>query len=205
MMKKKQKIMWVAVLACILLFIVCLSAFYIGTFEGRKLRQKYPLISQSAYALDTSNLDFEKRVEVAINLAEIEIVEKLPNYTVLVEDKAENISKPMTFCPYKARVIHDFNSSALQLAEDDTIVLTMAEPFASSYPTLTKGMTAIVSFEPAKGEHTEKYILSDKTFYYVEKDKALAAYESDDSIAKSFCNEQKLIQQIEKIRNTGKS
>lgn len=201
---KKSKVKGLLIVSAMICCAVLIIIHAVKITEGDNdyiLRQKYPVITDSQYALDTPEYDFEDRIKYAPNIAYIKIVEKLPDYTVAINDKAYNISNNMVFHQYKALVLEDLGKTGLKTDGDNTITICFADIFSSSYPALSEGMEIICSVEAAAGPHAGKYLLYDKTFYYVDGDMALAAYESDDSIARISCKKSKLIEQIKKIRS----
>lgn len=197
--KKKGIFTGVALCCCIILSAVILN---IDTSEGSIIRNKYPLIETEKYVFDTNELEFAESVRYAPNIAEIEILERLPNYTVTVEDEEMGISDEVTFNQYKVRILDDVAETHFDKQSDGTIIICFAEGFAESYPNLTDGMNAICSIEAAGGDHTGKYLLYDKTFYYIDSGLALAAYEGDKSPASNYCEKDELVEQIKNIRNT---
>lgn len=189
----------VALCCCIIVAAVILN---INASEGSVIRNKYPLIETEEYMFDTIGFDFDESVRYAPNIAEIEILERLPNYTVTVEDEEMGISDEVTFKQYKARILDDIAETHFDKQSDGSIIICFAEGFAESYPSLTDGTNAICSIEAAGGEHIGKYLLYDKTFYYVDNGLALAAYEGDNSPASNYCEKDDLVEQIKNIRNT---
>ncbi len=205
---KKSKVnglLIVSAMICCAVLIIIHAVKITESDNDYNLRQKYPVITDFQYALDTTEYDFEERVKHAPNIAYIKIIEKLPDYTVAVNDKAYNISNNMVFHQYKAAVLEDLGKTGFKTDDDNTITICFADVFSSSYPALSEGMEIICSIEPASGPHAGKYLFYDKTFYYVDGDMVLAAYDSDDSIARISCKKGKLIEQIKKIRSNIKN
>ena len=200
-MKKKIIVVSVCV-ACALVLVLGGTVFALSKYGNQSdLRAKYPLISEADYQIDDPGLSFEQRVAAAPNIAEIEIVEKLPDYTVTVKDDAYGTSKDVTFCQYKAKLVSNIANRSIATNSDNTFTITYAKEFAPSYPALDEGMTAICSIEAGSGAHEGKYIFYDRSFYYVDNQTALAAYEGDDSPAKTMCSKDTLIKKIKSLRS----
>jgi len=199
-MSKKILYVIVSAIICCVVLIIVYAIKSTDNEMGNSLQQKYPIVTDSQYVFETPEFGFEERIKYAPNIAYIKIVEKLPAYIVAINDKDNNISNNMVFHQYKASVIEDIGETNFKIDSDNTITICFADVFSSSYPALSVGMEIICSIEPAAGEHTGKYLFYDKTFYYVDSGMALAAYESDDSIAKFCCKKSKLIDQIKNIR-----
>lgn len=204
---KKSKVNGLLIVSAMICCVVLVITHAVKDTErdnDYNLRQKYPVITDSQYALDTPEYDFEDRIKYAPNIANVKIVEQLPDYTVTINNGLANI-KDIVFYQYKAIVIDDIGMTNFDVDSDNTITICLPSIFSSSYPALSEGMEVICSIEPAAGPHAGKYLFYDKTFYYVDGDMALAAYESDDSIARISCKKSKLIEQIKKIRSNIKN
>ena len=202
MLKKRPYIIVGIVMCCaVLLTANIIRNSSTETVDGAALRQKYPVITNSQYTFDTQEYCFEDRIKSAPNIAHIKITEPLPDYSIAIRDDEFGISNTMVFHQYKAAVISDMGKTNFSIDSDNTITICFASVFSASYPALSEGMELICSIEPAAGEHTGKYLLYDKSIYYVDSGMALAAYESDDSIAKNYCKKDKLVKQIKNIRN----
>lgn len=200
---KKSKVKGLLIVSAMICCAVLIIIHAVKITEGDNdyiLRQKYPVITDSQYALDTPEYDFEDRIKYAPNIVNVKIIEQLPDYTVTINNSLANI-KDIVFYQYKAIVIDDIGMTNFDVDSDNTITICLPSIFSSSYPALSEGMEIICSVEAASGPHVGKYLFYDKTFYYVDNDMALAAYESDDSIARISCKKSKLIERIENIRN----
>ena len=202
-MSRNRKVTVITSLCLSLIFIVGCSIFMIKQNNNyNELRKKYPLIKESQYLIDDADLSFEERILTAPHIAEIEIVKQLPDYTVLVEDEAVGISAQTEFCQFQVKLISHISDTDIVTEEDGTFVITFAKELESSYPALQDGTDAICSIEAASGVHRGKYLFYDRTFYYIDGNTALAAYEGDDSPAGNLCTENKLVNQIRSIRNS---
>ncbi len=168
--------------------------------KNKELRNKYPLIKESAYSIDDAALEFEERVTFAPHITKINVIEQLPNYTVHIEDKEIGISAEVEFCQYKVKLVSNITDGNI-ITDNGTFIITFAKEFKDSYPNLTDGTSAICSIEAASGAHTGKYLLFDRSFYYTDSDMALSAYEGDDSPARKICTEKELVNKIKQIRN----
>lgn len=201
MLKKKSVILFVCT-TCALVLIATCAIFSPNSQNNREdLRGKYPLISEADYMIDDPGFSFEERILIAPNIAEIEVVKKLPDYTVHVGDEVYGISKDVVFCQYQVKLISNISNTNIVTESDNTFIITFAKDFEQSYPVLNDNMDAICSIEAAAGAHKGKYIFYDRSFYYVEGQTALSAYEGDDSPASKMCPKEKLIEQIKTIRN----
>ncbi|MBR5773549.1 MAG: hypothetical protein IKY44_01730 [Clostridia bacterium] len=199
-MSKKKFFPIIGAIFCTILLTSVL--FVTGINNSITIRNKYPLIKSTDYQFDIMNMNFTDSVKYAPNIAELEIVECLPNYAIIVEDKEANISSKVIFKQYKARVLDDIAQTQFEIDNDGTITICFAECFAKSYPNLTSGLKIICSIEPAAKDHLGKYLLYDKVFYYIDNELALAAYEGDTSPASKYCSKLDLIQEIKCIRNS---
>lgn len=198
-MKKSKHIRLIGIACAILLVlggIICIQ----NLAQPKDLREKYPLISKEDYAFDEAGFSFETRISMAPNVAEIQIVKRLKDYTVTVGDAAYGTSKKVTFCQYQAKLVSAIGDSGIVTDSDGTFTLVFAKEFSQSYPALEKGMQAICSIEAAAGVHEGKYILYDRSFYFVDGQTALAAYEGDDSPASRMCAKEDLVAKIKEIR-----
>ena len=197
---KKSKLIRLIGIACAILLvlggIICIR----NLTEPKDLREKYPLISKEDYALDDPGLSFNSRISMAPYVAEIQIVKRMKDYTVTVGDAAYGTSKKVTFCQYQAKLVSAIGDSGIVTDSDGTFTLIFAKDFSQSYPALSKGTQAICSIEAASGVHEGKYIFVDKSFYYVDGQTALAAYEGDDSPASRMCAKEDLVAKIKEIR-----
>ncbi len=201
-MLKTKNIKVITVIGLSAILIVCISFFAVNKCNNIKLRDKYFMIKASNYSFDAVNLDFEDRISVAPHIAKIRVVKRLPEYTVLVEDEEVGVSTEVVFCQFEVKLIAGIAGNNIATEEDGTFIICFAEGFENSYPELTDGLEAICSLQPAAGVHSGKYLLYDKSFYYVEDNMALASYEGDDSPAKIICTETKLVNEIKKIRSS---
>lgn len=199
-MKRTNKI-WISITTCMCLICMALGIWHF-TGQGYKvMREKHPLISNAQYQLDNANLDFESRMALAPILAEIEVVDRLPDYTITIQDPEVDVLWPdVKFRQYKVRILKNISESTVKTDSDGCIVICFAEEFEENYPELTPGLTAICSLQPAKGSHIGKYLFFDKSFYYTEDNLTLSAYESDDSPARNGCRKAVLIERIQKLR-----
>lgn len=199
---KNKKTAVFSSLGVMLILILGFSAFSVfkSNNEYEKLRNKYPLITQSQYLIEDPRLGFEERVAAAPNIAKIKVVKRLPDYTVTVDDKAVGLSSVAEFCQYRVKLVEDITKTNIATDKNGTFIITFAKNLDRSYPDLDKDVSAVCSLEPASGVHEGKYIFYDRTFYYLDGGTALAAYEGDDSCAKKSCKEEKLIEQIKRIR-----
>ena len=103
------------------------------------LRTEYPLISESQMQLDYPMFDLETRLEIIPILAEIEVLQALPDYTVTVThtiSETETYTEELLFHQFEVK-LHDvwINRTGAELPE--TLVICFADIFASSYPELT--------------------------------------------------------------------
>ena len=201
-MSRNRKVTVITSVCLALVFIACFSIYMINQNSKQELRSKYPLIKESQYLIDDADLSFEERILTAPHIAEIEIVKQLPDYTVLVEDEAVGVSAQIEFCQFQVKLISDISDTDIVTEEDGTFVITFAKELESSYPALQDGTDAICSIEAASGVHSGKYLFYDRSFYYMDSNMALAAYEGDDSPASNLCTENKLVNQIKSIRNS---
>ena len=201
-MSRNRKVTVITSVCLALVFIACFSIYMINQNSKQELRSKYPLIKESQYLIDDADLSFEERILTAPHIAEIEIVKQLPDYTVLVEDEAVGISAQTEFCQFQVKLISDISDTDIVTEEDGTFVIAFPKELESSYPVLQSGTVAICSIEAASGVHRGKYLFYDRTFYYIDGNTALAAYEGDDSPAGNLCTENKLVNQIRSIRNS---
>lgn len=133
------------------------------------LRTEYPLISESQMQLDYPMFDLETRLEIIPILAEIEVLQALPDYTVTVThtiSETETYTEELLFHQFEVK-LHDvwINRTGAELPE--TLVICYADIFASSLPQLSVGENSVVSLEEARGSHTGKYIFFDNTAYYM--------------------------------------
>lgn len=201
-MMKKKRIVSAACIAFALVLVVGCAIFSLSSQRDREdLREKYPLISEADYMIDDPGFSFEERILIAPNIAEIEVVKRLPDYTVKVGDEVYGTSREVVFCQYQVKLVSNISNTNIVTDTDNTFVITYAKDFEQSYPVLKDNMDAICSIEAASGAHEGKYILYDRSFYYVDNQTALSAYEGDDSPASKMCNKDTLIQQIKNIRN----
>lgn len=185
-----------------LLSIVGLTVFKsIPKDQNTNLRKAYPLITESNYLIDDAALMFYDRVLLAPSIAKVKVVKQLPDYSVHIEDKEVGISSDVDFCQYQLMLISNITGEKIKTDDNGVFVITFAKELNSSYPTMKEGTTAICSLEPASGTHSGKYLIFDRTFYYVDDNMALAAYEGDDSPAKTMCKEIDLINRIDDIRS----
>ena len=168
--------------------------------QPKDLREKYPLISKGNYAFDDPGFSFEDRISIAPNIAEIQVVKRLKDYSVTVGDAAYGTSKKVAFCQYQVKLISDIGNTDIVTDADGTFTLIFAKGFSESYPALDKGMQAICSIEAASGVHEGKYLLYDRSFYYLDDQTALAAYEGDDGPAGQMCAKEDLVAKIKEIR-----
>ncbi len=197
---KKNKIIFITGITCAFLIIFGGIIHNQYTKQPVDLREKYPLILERDYAFDEAGFSFEDRISMAPNVAEIEVVKRLPDYSVTVGDAAYGTSKKVTFCQYKVKLISSIGKTDIVTDADGTFTLIFAKNFSKSYPALEKGMQAICSIEAAAGVHEGKYILYDRSFYFVDGQTALAAYEGDDSPASRMCAKEDLVAKIKEIR-----
>ena len=160
------------------------------------LASLFLLIKQSNYSIDDAALDFEERIAIAPNIAKIDVIEQLPNYTVQVEDKEVGLSAEIEFCQYRVKLVSNITENNITTDNDGTFVITFAKQLENSYPNLADDTNAICSIEAAAGAHTGKYLLFDKSFYYTDSNMALAAYAGDNGPAKKICTEKELINKI---------
>lgn len=200
-MNKKKILSTVCVCFAAVLVVGCASFFLGNQSNNNELRDKYPIISEADYMFDDPSFSFEQRVAIAPNIAEIEVVKKLPDYTVVVGDEAYGTSKEVVFSQYQVKLVSNISNTDILTKSDDTFVITFAKDFAPSYPVLEDNMNAICSIVAASGAHEGKYIFFDRSFYYVDEGIALSAYEGDDSPASKMCKKDTLIQQIKDIRS----
>lgn len=193
---KNKKTAVFSSLAVVLVLILGFSVFTVFKSNNayEKLRNKYPLITQSQYLIEDPGLSFEERIAASPNIAKIKVVKRLPDYTVDV------MSSKTEFCQYQVKLVEDITKTNIATDKDGTFIITFAKNLDRSYPDLDKDVSAVCSLEPASGAHEGKYIFYDRTFYYLDSGTALAAYEGDDSCAKKSCKEEKLIEQIKRIR-----
>lgn len=198
-MKKSKHIRLIGIACAILLVlggIICIQ----NLAQPKDLREKYPLISKEDYAFDDPGFSFEDRISMAPNVAEVEVVKRLPDYSVTVGDVAYGTSKKVTFCQYKVKLISSIGKTDIVTDADGTFTLIFAKNFSKSYPALDKGTQAICSIGAAAGVHEGKYIFVDRSFYFVDGQTALAAYEGDDSPASRMCAKEDLVAKIKEIR-----
>ncbi len=201
-MTKKRSAVFAVCILCVALIVICGALFIFNNQRNENnLREKYPIIRDADCVLDFPELTFEQRVDIAPNIAEIKVVKQLPDYSVLVEDEAYGISEEVEFCQYEVKLVSDIVGTDIVTDSDGTFVITFAKDFAQSYPVLHDGTEAVCSIEAASGAHEGKYILFDKSFYYIDGKTALSAYEGDDSPASSMCSKDTLVQQIKEVRN----
>lgn len=200
MMPKKK----IAVIACVCISLLLVTgSVWIGVSAHQRkndLRIKYPMIQQSQYRIDDAGLDFAERVANAPHIVEIEVIGQLPNYTVSVEDPVVDLAQEVEFCRFQVKLLSDVAQTNFT-ADDGTFEIVFAKPFADSYPRMEAGMDIVCAVEPASGVHAGKYLLYDRSFYYIDSNMALAAYAGDDGPASQICPKQRLIDQIQKIRN----
>lgn len=202
MTKKRRAVLAVCIFLCVALIVICGSLFIFNNQRDKNsLREKYPIIRDADCVLDFPEFTFEQRVDIAPNIAEIKVVKQLPDYSVLVEDEAYGISEEVEFCQYEVKLVSDIVGTDIVTDSDGTFVITFAKDFAQSYPALHDGTEAVCSIEAASGTHEGKYILFDKTFYYIDGETALSAYEGDDSPAKKMCSKDTLVQKIKEVKN----
>lgn len=133
------------------------------------LRTEYPLISESQMQLDYPMFDLETRLEIIPILAEIEVLQALPGYTVTgthTISETETYTEELLFHQFEVKP-HDvwINRTGAELPE--TLVICFADIFASSYPELDVHDHAVVSLSESRGSHTGKYHFSDETAYYM--------------------------------------
>ena len=133
------------------------------------LRTEYLLISESQMQLDYAMFDLETRLEIIPILAEIEVLQALPDYTVTVThtiSETETYTEELLFHQIDGK-LHDvwINRTGAELPE--TRVICFADIFASSYPELDVHDHAVVSLSESRGSHTGKYHFSDETAYYM--------------------------------------
>ena len=197
---KKKKIIFISGITCAFLIIFGGIIYNQYTKQPVDLREKYPLILERDYAFHEAGFSFETRISMAPNVAEIQIVKRLKDYTVTVGDAAYGTSKKVTFCQYQAKLVSAIGDSGIVTDSDGTFTLIFAKDFSQSYPALEKGMQAICSIEAAAGVHEGKYIFVDRSFYFVDGQTALAAYEGDDSPASRMCAKEDLVAKIKEIR-----
>lgn len=183
-----------------LMLVAGISIFFAceKTNEKAKLRSKYPIIKESEYLLDDAALNFEERIAFAPSIVKIDIVEQLPNYTVQVEDKEIGISTDVEFCQYRVKLVSNISGEDI-ITDSGTFIIAFAKELEGTYPTLADNTTAICSIEAGAGAHTGKYLFFDRSFYYIDSDMALAAYDGDDSPAKRICSEKRLMSAINNI------
>ena len=199
---KKKSIITSVCIACALVLVLGCTIFSLSNQSNQNdLRAKYPLISETDYMIDDPGFSFEERIAIAPNIAEIEVIKKLPDYTVSVGDEVYGTSKEVVFCQYQVKLISNISNTNIVTGSDNTFIITFAKDFAQSYPALDNEMDAICSIEAASGVHEGKYIFYDRSFYYVDNQTALSAYEGDDSPASKMCKKDALIQQIKDIRS----
>lgn len=202
-MLKTKKALGISAICLSLVLIVGIATLFICKNESNNtnLRDKYPLIKESDYLIDDAALEFEERIALAPNIAKIDVIEQLPNYTVHIEDKEVGLSTEMEFCQYRVKLVSNITDENIITDDNGTFVITFAKELEASYPDLSDDTNAICSIEAAAGAHTGKYLLFDRSFYYTDSDMALAAYESDDSPAQRICTEKELVNKIKNIRN----
>ena len=124
----------------------------------------------------------------------------MPNYTVIIGDEAYGTSEEVAFCQYQVRLLTDIGNTGITTDDDNTFIIIFAKAFENAYPVLDSEMVVICSIEAASGIHDGKYIFFDRSFYYIDGETSLAAYEGDDSPASKMCSKNLLIRQIKKIR-----
>lgn len=202
-MLKSKKLLGITAICLSLILIAGISVFFVSKNEGKNesLRNKYPIIKESEYLIDDAALSFEDRILLAPNIAKIDVVKQLPNYTVHIEDKEVGISAEIEFCQFQVKLVSNITDKNIVTEDDGTFVITFAKDLEDYYPDLTDDINAICSIEPASGAHSGKYLLFDRTFYYTDSDMALAAYEGDDSPASRICTEKELVKKIKSIRS----
>lgn len=191
-----QKILCFTV-ACLLLLALCSCN---NTTANQKIREKYPLITDSLYALDTISFSFDELAKMSPHILEISVCEVLPDYTVNFSDPENNINSELTFHQYKAKVVNNISETTINTDENNCIIICCNSMFDNSYPILTEGQNAICSLEAAEGPHKGKYIFYNKGFYYLDDDTALSAYESDRGPAVDGCEKKTFIEKIKDIR-----
>ena len=158
--------------ACIL-FDGCGKAASLSRSEIQALRDRYPLITDMAMEYPMFGLDI--RLPLILYLAEIEVVHTLPDYTV--EIATDGRKDKVLFHAFEVKVQETLiNRTDKPLPE--TLVISYADVFSSSYPVLTDGAHLIVSLNESTGSHTGKYHFFDETNYYVtESGHLLSVYE----------------------------
>jgi len=140
----------------------CGKADSLTAAEIQALRDKYPLITNITIEYPMFNLDV--RLPLVPYLAEIEVVRTLPDYTV--EIASDGRKDTVLFHAFEVKVRETLiNRTEKPLPE--TLVISYADVFSSSYPVLTEGAQFIVSLTNGKGSHEGRHLFFDDTCYYV--------------------------------------
>ena len=152
-----------------------------------ELRAEYPLIKDSMIAFDFPNLPLETMIELLPIIAEIELIEVLPDYTVEITAEIDGkiVSNDILFHQYKINV-SEVVRNTIGTELNDTIVICFADHFKDSFPVLKDGVKYIVTLEEAGGPHEGKYLYSSNIAYYITDDNyILSVYEEHGNVRHS--------------------
>lgn len=148
--------------------------------EIEDLREQYPLADRSSM-LDYSDMELDEVVEEAQAFIDIEIVEKLPNYTTSFKENygQKTVDITLEFMQYELKIIDVIASDGTFTKKSgETLILSLSGLEKNIFPELKEGMKAIIPVEAASGPHEGKYSIYIDTFYYVTSDDyILSAYE----------------------------
>lgn len=132
------------------------------------LRTEYSLISESQMQLDYPMFDLETRLEIIPILAEIEVLQVRPDYTVTVThtiSETETYTEELLFHQFEGKLYDVWlNRTGDELPE--TLVICYADIFTLSYPALDFHDYAVTLSEP-RDSHAGKYHFSGEAAYYM--------------------------------------
>ncbi|GBF75579.1 hypothetical protein PA598K_03997 [Paenibacillus sp. 598K] len=215
MLSKPIAITLLALIACLSIGIVYLSSQtkaddYLSAQKIEALRADYPIYDKDPDFLSTVPLSFQDVFEGVDSVVIGSVVEALPEYSITLPleseaDKAvDEKNKELGFDPRREFVQYKLKVEKLIAGEavDDEIILSHNAMFVGIEPELKPGMELLLGLSKGMDMHEGKYFFSRYgTYYIVEDDYVLPAYEDQVSKTLTGASLTQLIDTIKSYRN----